>query len=159
MYRSTCHILPWLGQLLSPEMVADLSEHFDVVGSVGSVSFAGVGGLERLGAVQFGSRLSIITGRLGKTRVLETLKRQADAAPHLHQLSARVAPEQSPGQLLKSVLFALLQVQPEGSALLIDDLLAAVDTATGQEVLRFLARHDKQVVMTVRLYIVDMRDM
>lgn len=157
MHQYTCHILPWLRQVSSPEIATDLAEHFNVVGAIKAVSFVGVGGLERLGVLQLRPHtICVITGRLGKTRALETVKRQAGEASPLQRPSVHISPEQSAGQTLKSVLFALLQVQPEGSALLVDDVLDSVDAATAREVLGLLAHHDKQVILSVRPRMVEM---
>lgn len=148
----TCLQKEWFRSFLPEDVSATVEAHFDVVAAAKDVDFSKVGGLEHLGTIHFTPRsnIVIITGDLGKTRVLETVKQQASNAPCLPHPSVRFSPQQSAGQILKSVLFELLEIHPQGSALLIDDFFDGVDTATTQQMLRLLAHHDKKVVMTVR---------
>lgn len=139
MYHDTCHIAPWLRVHFPPKMVASLSEHFDLLPYVDSVSFSCVGGVH----------LGVVTGKLGKTRFLERMKSASGAVPELPAPARCDFSMMSKGQQVFETLRTLCRFQPAESCLMVDDLLDALDLAHINAALSLLRDHPRHVVLTV----------
>lgn len=156
MYQNTCHIAPWLREHFPLAVATDLGEHFDMVGGVETVSLAEVARLEHFGIMHVSPRLNLVSGTLGKTRLLEHLKAIAGPAPALPPLPQVEDRALSSGQWLMLVFGRLLSVQPTGTCLLLDDILDHFDRPHQQTVLRLLRAHRRQVVMAVKPHMMRM---
>ena len=151
----TYYAEPWVRSFLPPDAVPITRGHFDIVRAVDRVSFTDVPGLEHIGIVAFDFRLNIVSGTLGKTRLLERVKSVSGPAPELPPIPRTKDDSLSSGQWLMLVLEQILRIPPAGTCLLLDDLLDHLDRPHQQAVLGLLRAHPRQSVMTVKSRLLD----
>lgn len=84
----------------------------------------------------------------GKTRLLEAQKHRP--APEIEQPAERGGNLLSYGQTIALLAETLLDVQPTGSCLLIDDVVECLDDKNRQRLIARLTGHDKQSIMTIK---------
>jgi recombinational DNA repair ATPase RecF len=124
-----------------------------VIPEVNQLSLAAVEGLDAAKTWAFDSRLNIVCGPSGsgKTRVLEALRQRTGTV-------AAILPPPEPcdfasmsfGQTVMGLGTILLDIQPEGTCLLMDDVLGSLDQENTEHLFHLLRMHGKQVILTVK---------
>ena len=133
-------------------MLSTMEEYFDLGALVRDFQPCQVSGVITDAPWKLNDRLNVIVGHSGsgKTRVLSGMKRPLEFVPASVK---REAPTNlSHGQKLFFALEALLQVQPAGSCLMIDDALVTLDEKHLQLLWCKLKRHHLQVVIATGIY-------
>ena len=155
---TTCCIAPFFTKHF-PAPVATIGVGlFDVIPEVNQLSLAAIEGLDAAEAWAFGSRLNIVCGPSGsgKTRVLEALKqRTGTVAATLPPPEPRDFDGMSFGQTVMGLGKILLDIQPERTCLLMDDVLGNLDRENTEHLIHLLQTHGKQVILTVKPHQLD----
>ena len=154
----TCRIADYLHRHLSADEVREISENVDVIPIVTSLDCSGIGGLARLGTLEFSPNLTIIQGRsgVGASRILEALKSKADHDVQLPPLPIPDLSRLSPGERLFQIIHALVEIQPsDTSCLLLDGVLNFLDRSWAGKLIVFIAGQRRQVVLSAKRNQID----
>lgn len=148
----TCLIAPFLEAHFPDPVASSARGLFDVIPAVSELSLAEIGGLEPTATWAFGPRLNVVRGisGSGKTRVLEALKQKADSAVSLANPRRCDFTTMSSGQQVWALSEILLEVQPAGTCLLMDDVFDHLSEKTQLQLCDILRGHKEQVVMTMK---------
>lgn len=155
---TTCHIESFF-KTHFPEPVASIATGlFDVVPAVRAIALSTIEGIEPKRSWGFGPRLNVVCGPSGsgKTRVLEALRQRtgtvATALPPQKQCDFD---GMSFGQTVMALGKLLLNIQPEGTCLLMDDVLGYLDQESTAHLFHLLRPHGRQVILTVKPHQLD----
>jgi hypothetical protein len=142
-----------------PESVESIATClFDVIPAVRAISLAMIDGINPKTSWEFGPRLNIVCGPSGsgKTRVLEALRQRtgtvAMALPPQEQCDFN---GMSFGQTVMGLSKILLDLQPERTCLLMDDVLGNLDRENTEQLFHLLRIHGKQIILTVTPHQLD----
>lgn len=154
---TTCRQALFFSTHFAEPVASAASEKFDIIPAVRALSLANIEGLGSRGVWEFGPRLNVVYGvsGSGKTRVLEALKRQSDSVPTLPVPMPTDFSTMSFGHTVSSLCEILLNLQPQGSCLLMDDALHNLDDEHQRRLCSLLRKHDRQVIVTVKTHLIE----
>lgn len=150
---TTCQIKSFFKAYFPETVWAIASELFDVIPVAHSIRLSEIEGVYPKDTWEFGPRINIICGvsNSGKTRVLEALKQVAGASPDLPAPMKMDFSRMSSGQTMCTLAETLLAALPEGSCLLMDDVLSILDSEHKRRLFGLMLDRRKQIIMTINL--------
>jgi hypothetical protein len=132
------------------ERECSMKEAFGICKNVSAFKPSAVPGVEAPGEWEFCSGLNVIVGASGsgKTRVLKVLKTTAGPVDFDLWTGLPVPGLASQGQALMGAVRHLLNIQPVGTCLMIDDVACRFDQFNLKLFIKMLIAHQRQVIMT-----------
>jgi hypothetical protein len=148
---TTCTIEEYLRANLPGDVALNACGLFDVVPAVSKFKPSSLAGVELDEDWAFGPRVSVVVGPSGsgKTRILEALKLTTGIGPNLMAPGPADFTGKSMGQTLVILTEIMLQIQPPGTCLLLDDVFCCFDQDNVAYAAGLLCAHEKQVILTL----------
>ncbi len=149
----TCLAKPFFQQLFPASWLDLVTDNFDLVAPVHDFQPSQVPGVIASPNWELTSGINIITGHSGsgKTRILEAMKKplkEFDTA----SVKLEAPDNLSQGQKVFFALETLLQIQPQGSCLMIDGAMGMLDEKHLRLLWSRIKQHNKQVVIATGIY-------